>query len=128
VLAFTIASMFGGAAGFLYVVALQYTSSETLSFGHSIELVIATIVGGAGSIVGSILGGVFYVLVPQITNAFYPEATTVVQGIVILLVLFLLPGGLSSLPRALARRLRRRHGGPDVGTGSAGPATRNTEN
>jgi ABC-type branched-chain amino acid transport system, permease component len=128
VLAFTIASVFGGGAGFLYVVALQYTSSETLSFGHSIELVIATIVGGAGSIVGSILGGVFYVLVPQITNVFYPEATTVVQGIVILLVLFLLPGGLASLPRAVARRVRGRRGGHHVGASAPGSATGNTEN
>lgn len=115
VLAFTIASMFGGAAGFLYIVALQYTSSETLSFGHSIELVIATIVGGGGSIVGAILGGAFYVLVPQLTNVIYPGSTTVVQGVVILVVLFLLPGGLASLPRALARRMRARRGGHHVG-------------
>jgi len=111
VIAFTISGMFGGAAGFLYIVALQYTSSETLSFGHSIELVIATIVGGAGSIIGSVLGGVIYVLLPQLTNAVYPEATTVVQGVVILLVLFLLPGGLASLPRVIRRRSSRRRGG-----------------
>ncbi|MCU1437603.1 MAG: branched-chain amino acid transporter permease [Naasia sp.] len=129
VLAFTIASMYGGAAGFLYIVALQYTSSETLSFGHSIELVIATIVGGAGSIVGSILGGAVYVLVPQITNAISPESTTVVQGIVILLVLFLLPGGLASLPRVLARRFRRARGGHNVdSSNSTEPAIENTEN
>lgn len=117
VIAFTISAMFGGAAGFLYIVALQYTSSETLSFGHSIELVIATIVGGAGSIVGSILGGVIYVLLPQLTNAVYPEATTVVQGVVILLVLFLLPGGLASLPRVLRRITSRRRGGTNVDAG-----------
>ncbi|HEY8587914.1 MAG TPA: branched-chain amino acid ABC transporter permease [Naasia sp.] len=128
VLAFTIASMYGGAAGFLYIVALQYTSSETLSFGHSIELVIATIVGGAGSIVGSILGGAIYVLIPQITNAIYPEATTVVQGVVILLVLFLLPGGLASLPRVLARLARRRRGGHNVDSSSSTEsATGNTK-
>jgi branched-chain amino acid transport system permease protein len=123
VLAFTIASMFGGAAGFLYVVALQYTSSETLSFGHSIELVIASIVGGAGSIVGAILGGIIYVLVPQITNTISPGSTTVVQGIVILLVLFLLPGGLASLPRAILRRVRRGRGGPNVGSSTAEATT-----
>ena len=111
VIAFTISGIFGGAAGFLYIVALQYTSSETLSFGHSIELVIATIVGGAGSIIGSILGGVIYVLLPQLTNAVYPEATTAVQGVVILLVLFLLPGGLASLPRVIRRRTSRRREG-----------------
>lgn len=107
VLAFTIASMFGGVAGFLYIAAIQFTSPETLSFGHSIELVIATIVGGAGSIVGSLIGGIYYVVVPQITNAVDPSATTVVQGIIVLVVLFVLPGGLASLPRTIRRRFRR---------------------
>ncbi|BDZ46199.1 hypothetical protein GCM10025866_21080 [Naasia aerilata] len=119
--------MFGGGAGFLYVVALQYTSSETLSFAHSIELVIAVIVGGAGSIVGSILGGLFYVLVPQITNSINPAATTIVEGVVILLVLFLLPGGLASLPRVLARLARRRRGGHNVGSSTAEPALEETK-
>jgi len=118
VLAFTIASAVGGVAGFLYIVAIQFVSPDVMSFGHSIELVIATIVGGAGSIVGSLLGGAFYVLIPQITNSIYPESTTVVQGVIILIVLFLLPGGLASLPRKLARRFRR-----SAPSRTAGPTT-----
>ena len=57
VLAFTIASLIGGVSGFLYMLVIQYTSPETLSFGHSIELVAAMVIGGSASIVGSILGG-----------------------------------------------------------------------
>ncbi len=122
VLAFTIAAVYGGAAGFLYIVAIQFVSPDIMGFGHSIELVIATIVGGSGSIVGSLLGGAFYVLVPQLTNAVAPGTTTIVQGIVILLVLFVLPGGLASLPRVI-RRASRRRGGQHVGSGDPGPAS-----
>jgi branched-chain amino acid transport system permease protein len=122
VLAFTIAAIYGGVSGFLYVVAIQFISPDIMGLGHSIELVIATIVGGAGSIVGSLLGGIFYVLIPQITNAVAPGTTTVVQGVIILLVLFLLPGGLASLPRVL-RRLARRRGGQHVGPGDPAPAS-----
>lgn len=121
VLAFTTASMLGGVAGFLYIVAIQFTSPETLSFGHSIELVIATIVGGAGSIVGSILGGIYYVIVPQLTNAINPNSTAVVQGIVVLVVLFLLPGGLASLPRTIRRALRRGRGSDVAATATTAP-------
>jgi branched-chain amino acid transport system permease protein len=110
VLAFTIASLFGGASGFLYIAAVQYTSPETLSFGHSIALVIAMVVGGAGSIIGSLIGGAYYVLVPQITNAIDPNLTAIIQGVILLVVLFLLPGGLVSLPRAIRRLTRRRNG------------------
>jgi branched-chain amino acid transport system permease protein len=110
VLAFTIAALIGGVSGFLYMVVIQYTSPETLSFGHSIELVIAMVVGGAGSIIGSILGGAYYVLVPQLTNIIDPNLTALLQGAILLLVLFLLPGGLVSLPRVVRRMVRRRSG------------------
>ena len=108
VLAFTIASIFGGASGFLYLAAVQYTSPETLSFGHSIGLVIAMVIGGAGSIAGSLIGGAYYVLVPQLTNAIDPSFTAISQGVILLAVLFLLPGGLVSLPRVIRRLTRRR--------------------
>jgi branched-chain amino acid transport system permease protein len=69
VLAFTIASLIGGVSGFLYMLVIQYTSPETMTFGHSISLLAAMVIGGAGSIVGSILGGAYYVLVPQLTRS-----------------------------------------------------------
>ena len=107
VLAFTIASLIGGVSGFLYMVVVQYTSPETMSFGHSIELLVAMVIGGAGSIVGSILGGAYYVLIPQLSNLVDPSLTALLQGAVLLVVLFLLPGGLVSLPRVLTRGRRR---------------------
>jgi branched-chain amino acid transport system permease protein len=119
VLAFTIASLIGGVSGFLYMVVIQYTSPETLSFGHSIELVAAMVIGGSASIVGSILGGAFYVLVPQLTNLVDPSLTALLQGAILLVVLFLLPGGLVSLPRALTRGRRR----SSAARGPAAPPT-----
>ena len=107
VLAFTVASLIGGVSGFLYMVVIAYTSPETMSFGHSISLVAAMVIGGAGSIAGSILGGAYYVLVPQLTNAVDPNLTALLQGAILLVVLFVLPGGLVSLPRALSRGRRR---------------------
>jgi branched-chain amino acid transport system permease protein len=119
VLAFTIASLIGGVSGFLYMVVIQYTSPETLSFGHSIELVAAMVIGGSASIVGSILGGAFYVLVPQLTNLVDPSLTALLQGAILLVVLFVLPGGLVSLPRALTRGQRR----SGAARGSVAPPT-----
>jgi branched-chain amino acid transport system permease protein len=119
VLAFTIASLIGGVSGFLYMVLAQFTSPETMSFGHSIELVAAMVIGGSASIVGSILGGAFYVLVPQLTNLFDASLTALLQGAILLVVLFVLPGGLVSLPRALTRGRRR----PRAERGPAAPPT-----
>jgi branched-chain amino acid transport system permease protein len=119
VLAFTIASLIGGVSGFLYMLVIQYTSPETLAFGHSIELVAAMVIGGSASIVGSILGGAYYVLVPQLTNAVDPSLTALLQGAILLIILFVLPGGLVSLPRALTRGRRRSH----AARGSVAPPT-----
>lgn len=116
VLAFTIASLLGGVSGFLYMVVVQYTSPETMSFGHSITLLASMVIGGAGSIIGSLLGGAYYVLVPQLTNFIDPGLTAVLQGAILLIVLFLLPGGLVSLPRVVRRW---RHRGGDGGARGA---------
>jgi branched-chain amino acid transport system permease protein len=111
VLAFTVASLFGGVSGFLYMVAVQYTSPETLGFGQSLSLLAAMVIGGAGSIAGSLIGGAYYVLVPQAANLIDPNLTTISQGIILLAVLFVLPAGLVSLPREIRRRIRRSGGG-----------------
>lgn len=108
VMAFTIAAMIGGIAGFLYMVVVQYTSPETMDFHHSINLLASMVVGGAASIVGSLLGGVYYVFVPNLTNEIDPTLTALMQGIILLAVLFILPGGLASLPHVIRRALRRR--------------------
>jgi branched-chain amino acid transport system permease protein len=107
VLAFTVASLIGGVSGFLYMVIVQYTSPETLAFNHSIDLVVAMVIGGSASIVGSLLGGAVYILLPQLTGNIDSSLTVLLQGVVLLVVLFVLPGGLVSLPRALTRGRRR---------------------
>ncbi|MFT4306167.1 MAG: branched-chain amino acid ABC transporter permease [Microbacterium sp.] len=135
VMAFTAASLIGGVSGFLYMVVVQYTSPETMSFAHSITLLASMVIGGAASIVGSLLGGAYYVLVPQLTNYIDPNLTALLQGALLLLVLFVLPGGIVSLPRVLARLWRRgrRHAGtPQTSASSpastpAGPEGTHTE-
>jgi branched-chain amino acid transport system permease protein len=122
VLAFTIASFIGGVSGFLYMVVIQYTSPETLFFGHSIALVTAMIIGGTASIIGSLLGGAYYVLIPQVTNAINPNLTALLQGLSLLLILFLLPRGLVSLPRRLGYRRQRSRSRPPPDEGALTPA------
>lgn len=125
VLAFTIASLIGGVSGFLYMVVIQYTSPETLHFGHSIALLSAMVVGGAGSIIGSLLGGIYYVLIPQATNVINPNLTALLQGLILLIVLFVLPRGLASLPHRLGigRRSRSRPPSATLAAPDAEPAS-----
>lgn len=113
VMAFTIASMFGGVAGFMYLGIVQYTSPETLSFHTSINMVAAMVIGGSASILGTIFGAIYFVLVPNLANEINPSLTALFSGAILLAVLFLVPGGIVSLPRRItqvARGLARRRG------------------
>lgn len=128
VLAFTIASLIGGVSGFLYMAVVQFTSPETLSFQHSITLVASMVIGGAATMTGSVIGGIYYIFVPMLTNAIDPNLTAALQGAILLTVLFVLPGGLASLPRRIAARQRRPPGaGIDSDTVAAQRRERATE-
>lgn len=119
VLAFTIASIYGGVAGFLYLAAVQYMSPATLSFIVAINLLAAMIIGGSASIIGSLLGGVFYVFIPVVAGQIDPSHTPIIYGAALLLILFLVPGGLVTLPRVLRRLMGKRTGRQDPSDGSA---------
>lgn len=113
VLAFMISSLVGGVSGYLYMVVVQYTSPETLSFLHSITLLTAMVVGGSATIIGSVIGGVYYVYVPMLTNAINPNLTSLLQGAILIAVLLALPGGLASLPQQV-KKLRKRRNNDDA--------------
>jgi branched-chain amino acid transport system permease protein len=63
------------------------------------------------------------VLAPQLTNAVDSSLTAVLQGVILLVILFVLPGGLVSLPRLWRRRKNEHRGMPAGGAGSAQAAT-----
>ena len=113
VLAFTMSSLFAGAAGFMYLITVQYVTPNTMAFLSSLYLVAALVIGGRASVVGSIFGGVFYVLVPAIANQIDASQTTLIYGAVLIVVLFLVPDGLVSLPARIAEVARRRRGRGD---------------
>jgi branched-chain amino acid transport system permease protein len=94
------AAAYGGAAGWLYVYTIGFISPVEMEFLLSINLLAMMIVGGMGSVLGSLLGGVLYVYTPIAAGTVDPVRTTLLYGAILLLVLFTAPGG-------LARALRR---------------------
>ena len=99
-LAFALAAAFGGAAGWLYVYTIGFVSPVEMELLLSINLLAMMIVGGMGSVLGSLLGGVLYVYVPIVAGTVDPVRTTLLYGAILVLVLFLAPGGIA---RALHR-------------------------
>ncbi len=66
ILSFGISSFFAGIGGALYAHYLQYVSVEAFDILLSIQFLGMVIIGGLGSIMGSLLGTVFMVLLPEV--------------------------------------------------------------
>jgi branched-chain amino acid transport system permease protein len=74
-------------------------------------MVAAMVIGGSASILGTVFAAIYFVLVPNLANEINPSLTALFSGIILLAVLFLVPGGVVSLPRRVAqvvRSIRRR--------------------
>jgi branched-chain amino acid transport system permease protein len=121
--AFGISAAYAGIAGSLYALAVAYVNPDTFPVDLSILLLTGVVVGGLGSITGVIFGALFVEYVrtysPNILDWFQkvaptnldskaPGASAVVYGVVLMLVLFLLPGGVAGLLRRIGSLARSR--------------------
>jgi branched-chain amino acid transport system permease protein len=108
VLAFTVAGLCGGIAGWLYLVTEQFVSPAVLQLNLAVSLLVALVVGGTRSLLGALLGAAFFVLVPDLTDNISPGRSYLVNGICLLVVLFFFPRGLAGALRRLLARVRSR--------------------
>jgi branched-chain amino acid transport system permease protein len=82
-------------AGLAGVLAAPVTQVQPLMGGNLIIIVFAVVViGGMGSIVGSIITGLALGLVEGLTRVFYPEASSIVVFVIMAIVLMFRPAGL----------------------------------
>lgn len=82
-------------AGFAGVLAAPIVQVNPLMGSNLIIVVFAVVViGGMGSILGSIITGLTLGLVEGLTKVFYPEASAVVIFVIMVIVLLLRPAGL----------------------------------
>jgi len=95
VLAFTLSALFMGLSGgvFAYYHASYYVAYP---FGGvwSFEPLVMTIIGGAGTLIGPIIGAVFFVGLKEILAVKLGEMHIILFGIIFVLVVIFLPGGI----------------------------------
>jgi branched-chain amino acid transport system permease protein len=65
------------------------------------------VVGGAASIGGAIFGAFFIQFVPNLADQISKAAPGAVRGIILILFLYLAPGGIAGVARMVFQRLRR---------------------
>jgi branched-chain amino acid transport system permease protein len=109
ILAVAVGCFFAGLAGATYAhynTVLSYTS---FNLAATLWIVIYVLVGGIGSFAGPIVGTVLLIVVPEIFRELKAFVPYVSAGI-LLLVVYLMPRGLVSLPDIVKSLIRNRSG------------------
>ena len=107
VAAFVIAAFYAGIGGGLYASLIGFIDPLEFGVWTSIRYVVFIVVGGLGSVVGSVIGAVSLTALPELLRGF-KEYNEFVFGGLLLLVLTLMPTGIVGLMPRVHRLLRRR--------------------
>jgi branched-chain amino acid transport system permease protein len=98
-LAFGISSFYAGVAGALLAITVAYVNPDTFPPSLSILLLSGAVVGGLGSFAGPLLGALFVEFVPYYAQDISHQASSVVYGVVLVVVMFLAPTGVVGIVR-----------------------------
>ena len=79
--AFAISSFYAGVAGALWVSFMRIVTPDHFPFHLSIQYLAMVIVGGLGSVLGSIFGAVFMILTPEALNVLSSSLSKLVPAI-----------------------------------------------
>jgi len=100
VMAFVISSAMAGAGGVLLAHFDGYLNPKSFEFIKSFEILIMIILGGLGSIVGSILGAVLLTVLPEALRGF-AEYRMVIYSLLLIILMITRPQGLLGSTAAL---------------------------
>jgi branched-chain amino acid transport system permease protein len=102
-IAFVLSAAYAAVAGSYFVLFDGFVTPETSSFLRSIEFVVMAVLGGLGSIFGSIVGAAILVLLPQFLTVFH-DYEHIVLGAIIIVFLIFLPAGIVPAASSFFRR------------------------
>ncbi|MEW6244373.1 MAG: branched-chain amino acid ABC transporter permease [Bacillota bacterium] len=93
VMAFCISASLAGMAGALYAHEIMFVSPESFVNAESVSILSMMVVGGIGSIPGSVVGAITLTLVPEYLRSF-GDLRLVVYGLAIVLMVIYSPQGI----------------------------------
>ncbi|MGD8387868.1 MAG: branched-chain amino acid ABC transporter permease [Desulfobacteraceae bacterium] len=106
--AFAVSSFYGGVAGALYAHYMQYIGPNHFELSLSVQYLAMIIVGGMGTVLGSIFGAVFMTILPEILKYLpdllretfplvverFADINLILYGLIIMLFVIIEPKGL----------------------------------
>ena len=96
VLVFVISAAFAGFGGTLFAHQQNYISPDNFQFFSSVFFLLAVLFGGAGTLMGPVIGAAVLTLLPEMLHDF-DKFRLIVYGAFILVTLYFLPNGVMGL-------------------------------
>ncbi|WP_422035297.1 branched-chain amino acid ABC transporter permease [Reyranella sp.] len=114
---FGISAAYTGIAGALSACAIAFVAPDSFGIFLSIKFLIGLVVGGIGSLFGSVLGGIFYVLVDNSAQSLtqfirndlglpFDLSAYTVFGVLLIAIIYLMPMGIAGGLYMVYRKLR----------------------
>jgi len=120
VISFIVSSAMAGVAGGLFGHYLMYIHTNSFTFLRSFEIIIMIVIGGLGSISGSILGAVLFITLTEGLRQFAQYRMVLFSLLLILLMIIRPQGILGHREFVTFLTRRRRQLGTDQGTAAEG--------
>jgi branched-chain amino acid transport system permease protein len=130
-MSFGVASALGGVGGIVYVAELGIASPGDFSQLLAIFFIVGLVVGGVGTLSGAVVGGLVIAFVPEWSSSttdvpgvparwLQGPTGTLVLGLLLILLTFVLPGGIVAGVRKMRARVVRVQPTPPTSPAAAG--------
>lgn len=90
---FVLSAMLASLAGSLYAHYITFISPGTFNFFYSIQVVTMVLIGGMGSLWGSVFGAILLTILPEFLHA-VKEYNVLIYGLILMFVMVFFPQGL----------------------------------
>jgi branched-chain amino acid transport system permease protein len=94
--AFALSAFYTGIAGGLFAYVVTHISPDSFSLAISIDFIAMIVIGGMGSILGSIIGAVILTGIQQLLSGL-PEVQILTFGVSLIVFMIFMPQGISGL-------------------------------
>lgn len=113
---FALSASLGSLAGLMWCLDKGFVAGQDFTFLLAVDLIIGLVIGGVGTLQGSIFGGLFVVWVRDLTKrisiplGFYTldgdgPLSAAIFGLILILFTFFAPGGIASMVTAVQKRI-----------------------
>lgn len=108
-IAFVISAAWPGVLGAAYAPYLSFVSVQSVfDISLTLNMILISIFGGAGTVIGPVVGGVALSVIDQVAWGNFLEYHRLIYGVLIVAIITLYPGGMVQLFRSLSERRQAR--------------------